>query len=199
MLQNEIAARLHKVFEQVTSAITNINSDHSAIHYGYGMCASLYLATLAPEAVEVYRFKGPTTLYAHIKNIQVNGQGAPLMIELIRGTTASPLVITGAGDEQIGAINNLNDNSDIVAQSKLYNSAVTYTGGAKWCSVIANGSTTNQSVSGGTFAQNQNQEYVTKKGDTDYIIKITNLDASDTASYIGINMFFYEEPKGLTT
>lgn len=183
--------------EEITKGIKVINTDHAAIHDGIGMCASLYLPTLAPAAIQNYRYKGPTSLFAHIKSIQVNGQGSALKVELIRSTVASPIVITNVGTEIVGAIQNLNDNSDKVPESKLYDSGIVFTGGANWCSVIVNGSSTNQAVTGGSFAQGENQEYVTKDGDTDYILKITNLDGSDTASYIGVNMFFYEEPQGL--
>jgi len=187
------------VMEQLTGGFPNINTDHKLIHDGYGMCASLYYASLAAEASEIYRFKGPNTLYAHIKSIKVNAQGAPLKVELIRGTTANPLTITTAGTEVSGSIQNLNDNSDVVAESKLYNGSVAYTGGEVWCSLVVNGSTTRQSVSGGNFSQSENQEYVTKDGETDYILKITNLDGSDAATHIGIAMFFYEETQGLAS
>lgn len=178
--------------EELTGGIPEINTDHALIHKGYGLCASIYLATLAANGTKVWRLKGPTTRFAHIKSLHVGSQGAPLKIELIRNAT-----ITNAGTEISGAIKNLNDNSLVVAQSKLYDSAVAYTGGNVWCTVVVNGATTNQAVSTGSFVQNANQEYITKSADTDYIIKITNLSATDAASHLMFGMFFYEETRGL--
>jgi hypothetical protein len=178
--------------ETLTGGVEEINTDHALIHKGYGLCASIYLATLAANGTKVWRLKGPTTRFAHIKSLHVSSQGAPLKIELIRNAT-----ITNAGTEISGAIKNLNDNSLVVAQSKMYDSTVTFTGGDAWCTVVVNGETTNQSVTAGQFVQNQNQEYVTKSGDTDYIIKITNLSSTDTASHLIFGMFFYEESQGL--
>jgi hypothetical protein len=188
---NELVVNLP--IEDLTGGVEEINTDHSLIHKGYGLCASIYLATLAPNAIKIWRFKGPTTRFAHIKSLHVNSQGAPLKIELIKNAT-----ITNQGSEIVGAIQNLNDNSLVTAQSKLYDSAVAYTGGNVWCTVIVNGSTTNQSTSSGSFVQNINQEYITKTGDTNYIIKITNLSATDTASHLMFGMFFYEETQGIS-
>jgi hypothetical protein len=180
------------VIERVTGGFKEINTDHGAIHLGYGMCCHLYLATLAANGTKVWRLKGPTDLYAHIKSIQVVGQGAPLKVELIRNPT-----ITNAGTEIVGAIQNLNDNSGILPQSKFYDGTVAFTGGSVWCSVVIPGNTTAQSTSGGNFIQNENIEYVTKDGDTDYILKLTNLSGSDTCTFMNVNMFFYEEPLGI--
>jgi len=179
--------------EGLTGGVEEINTDHALIHKGYGLCASIYLATLAPNATKIWRLKGPTTRFAHIKSLHVNSQGAPLRIDLIRNAT-----ITNMGTEISDAIQNLNDNSVVVAQSKLYDSAVAFTGGTIWCSVVVNGATTNQTISAGSFVQNVNQEYITKSNDTDYIIRITNLSGSDTASHLMFGMFFYEESEGLS-
>ena len=183
------------VIEKITGGFKEINSDHSAIHMGYGYCLHLYHASLAAEAVKTYRFKGPTTLFAHIKSIQVSAMGAPLKVELIRNPT-----ITGAGTEITGSINNLNDNVSNVAQSKVYDGTVTYTGGNVWCSVIVHGDTdgagVSKSLSSGSFIQSDYLEYITKDGNTDYILKITNLSTTDVAEHIASNMFFYEEPQG---
>lgn len=179
--------------EELTGGVPEINTDHALIHKGYGLCASIYLATLAASATKVWRIKGPTTLFAHIKSLILSSQGATIKIELIQNPT-----ITMAGTEITGAIKNLNHNSLVVPQSKIFDSAVAFTGGDIWCTAIAHGETTNQSTSSGTFVQNLNQEYVTKNGDEDYIIKLTNLSATDAASHLLFSMFFYEETQGLS-
>lgn len=180
------------IIEEVTGAVNEINSDHKAIHDGYGLCAHLYLASLVAEAKHVYRFKGPSTLYAHIKNIELTGQGAPVAFRLIKGAT-----VTVAGSEVTGAIQNLNDNSDTTPESALYDTNVEYTGGTIWCEKVMQGSTGGPISATGSFAQNPNQEYITKTGSVDYILELENLSTTDDASYLNVNMFFYEEPSGL--
>jgi hypothetical protein len=181
--------------DQITYSFKNTNSDHSAIHLGYGMCMHMNHATLLGNAEKTYRIKGPSTLFAHIKSIQVSSEGSTIKCELIKDA-----VITNPGTEIVDAIQNLNHNSSRTPQTKVYDSSVTYTGGKVWCSVLVHGDTTgggsNTSRSSGSFNQNENLEYITKNNDTDYILKITNL-TSDTAINTHINMFFYEEPKGM--
>ncbi len=183
------------VVESITGSFKNTNSDHSAIHLGYGYCLHLYYASLAGNATKTYRIKGPTNLFAHIKGIQISASGSVIRAELIKDAA-----ITNPGVEITGMINNLNHNSIRTPQTKVFDSNVTYTGGSVWCSAIVQGDTTGggnaTSRSGGEFIQQDYLEYVTKSEDEDYILKLTNLTA-DTAAYIQINMFFYEEPKGL--
>lgn len=191
---------VRNILDPITRNPRNTNSDHSAIHYGLGMCMHLYEESLAAEAKQIYRIKGPTTLFAHVKNIEVSGAGATVAVRLVRSTVASPIVITDAGDEIVGAIQNLNDNATNIPQSKVYDTSVAYTGGEVWCEKIAHGDTDasgNKNVqSGASFVQNPNLEYVTKDGDTDYIFEIENLDAVNAVSHLNVSMFFYEEPEG---
>jgi hypothetical protein len=186
---------VRNILDPITHNPRNTNSDHSAIHYGMGMCLHLYEASLAAEGKQVYRFKGPDTLYAHIKGIEVSGQGASCAVRLIRNAT-----ITDAGVEVEGAIQNLNDNSDVEPESKVYDSNVTYTGGTVWCEKIIHGDTDGTGVkkvqSGASFVQNVNLEYVTKSEGTDYILEIENLDDTNELAHLSVNMFFYEEPEG---
>jgi len=190
---------LNSAQEEITNGLNTINSDHAAIHKGIGFCMHLYYASLAYNVKKVYRFKGPTYLYAHIKSIQVTAEGATISIKLIRNA-----VITNAGTEVANAIQNLNDNSIVTPQSKIYDSSVTYTGGTIWCQVIVHGDTTgvgvdaNKSRGSGSFTQNDYLEYVTKSGNTDYILEIENIDIKNNPALgISINMFFYEEECGI--
>lgn len=185
-------SEIRNIMDPITGNLRNTNSDHSAIHAGEGNCLHLYLATLAAEGVQRWRIKGPTAKFAHIKGIQISAQGAPLVARLIKDMT-----ITNTGTIVENCIANLNDNIDLEAETKVYDSGVTYTGGTVWCSTVIQGSSTNQAISSGSFIQNDNLEYVTKDGDTDYVLEIENLDGSDEANFINVNMFFYEETRGL--
>ena len=196
MLGEDSKAR--SILDPITHNPRNTNSDHSAVHYGMGMCMHLYTASIAPEAKHIYRFKGPTTLYAHIKGMEVSGQGATVAVRLIKRAT-----ITVAGTEITGAIQNLNDNAEVEPQSKVYDTNVEYTGGIVWCQKLAHGNTDssgNKNIqSGASFVQNPNTEYVTKSGDTDYIIEIENLDDNNSLVHLNVNLFFYEEETGVAT
>ena len=191
---------LQGAFDRLTHSMKSINSDHNAIHIGQGFCLGLYHASLVTTGKKIYRISSPAIKYAHIKSIQVSVAGSTCTAKLIRGTTASPLVITNAGTEITNAISNLNDNSTTVNTLKVYDGTVEYTGGAVWCSVIAHadtaGSGGNQSIGSGQFVQSDYLEYVTKTGNADYILEIENIGA-DTAVQIKTDIFFYEEPKGL--
>lgn len=183
--------------EAITGGLLSINTDHANIHMGAGYCCHLYLATLDAEAKQVWLFKGPSTLYAHIKGIQVTAQGATVRVRLVKGIT-----VTDQGTEITDAIENLNDNATNVTQSKFYDGDAAFTGGKTWCSTIVHGST---DVSGnkvfqsaGKFIQQDYLEYVTKKNDTVYALELENLDSVNDAVHIDVNMFFYEESKGVT-
>ena len=189
--------KVRNIIERITGALNEINSDHAAIHSGYGYCLHLYHATLAAGASKIYRIKGPTTLFAHIKSIQIAAQGAPLRVELIQEAN-----FTNLGVEITGAIRNLNHNYPTANQTKVYDGSVAYTGGVVWCSVVVYGDTSGAgaglSASSGQFIQSDYLEYVTKDGEENYVLKITNLNAGggDPALHINSNMFFYEEPLG---
>jgi hypothetical protein len=189
--QNEVK----NAYDPITHNPRNTNSDHSAVHYGLGFCAHLYLASLAASATQVYRFKGPTDLFAHLKSLEVAGQGATCAFRIYRGVT-----LTANGTLVSGAIQNLNDNSPVEPESELYNGTVTYSAATLWCEKIFHGSTDssgNKNIqSGASFVQNPNLEYVTKDGDTDYVIEIENLDPTYPCVHLGVNMFFYEEEHG---
>ena len=179
--------------EPITRGLRTVNTDHGAIHSGWGFCAHLYHASLATTARQVYRFKGPTTLYAHIKSIQAGVIGETITVKLIKDPT-----ITNAGTIIADALQNLNHNATQTAQSALYDGGVTYTGGTTWCEVIVRGSTSGgiQVKASSTFVQSDYLEYVTRDGDTDYILEIENIGTA-TAEDISIDIFFYEEPLGI--
>jgi len=140
-----------------------------------------------------YRFVGPSTKYAHLKGIQISAEKATIKVSLIKDVT-----ITGNGTIIDNAIQNLNHNSSNLTESSVYNNTVTYSGGTVWCNTVVHGNSTNQSSSSGQFIQLDFLEYVTKSEGENYIIEIENIDESENTAYnINLNMFFYEEARGL--
>lgn len=186
----------HNVIEQITGGFKEINTDHGAIHLGYGMVGVISMPSLTAGAVKAYRIVGPSTLFAHIKNIQISTQGAPLDVQWIKGAT-----LTTPGTLITNAIQNANHNSTTAPQTKIYEGSVGYTGGTIWDRVIVQGDTSGvgvrTSVQAANFVGNSNQELVTKDGSEEYFLRIENLDGSATALNTLIKFFFYEEPKGL--
>lgn len=187
MFPNDLVQKLRGMIEGITGGVSNINSDHAAIHLGYGLNFSIY-ETLTTEQVLTYSFKAPTALYAHIKNISLQALGGSVKLELLAGVAVT--VDTGVAVP----ITNLNDNSTFVNTSTI-KKAPTFTGGTADKTIYALSDATNQSTGIANLAQNPNQEYVTKSEDTYYIIKITNLTTNNVP--IAISGFFYEEPQGL--
>jgi hypothetical protein len=182
--------------EQVTKGLVNTNSDHNAIHKGYGFCMHLFYASLAPTAKQIYRLKGPVNLFSHIKSIQANLEGATCRFRLVKDAT-----VVLEGTEITNIINNLNHNSARLPQTKVFDGGATYSGGSTWCSVVVHADTsgggTTLSKSSGNFIQADYLEYVTKSNEEEYFLEIENLSLSDTAVNIDIKFFFYEEPQGL--
>lgn len=193
MIDDENVVR--NILDPITHNPRNTNSDHSAIHYGLGMGLNLYLSSLAAGQKQIYRINGPETLFAHIKNVEVSGQGATFAVRLIKEPT-----ITTAGVLIANAIQNLNHNSDVVPQSSVYGTDVAYSDGVVWRQKIIHGytdSSGNKFIQGAnSFIQNPNIEYVTTDGNADYILEIENLDLANALSHLDIAMFFYEEPLG---
>jgi hypothetical protein len=189
--------------EQITNGLISTNSDHSAIHRGFGYCKHLFFGELAFGAKKIYRITSPETLFMHIKSIQVGLIGATCAARLVKGTAENPLVITNTGTLESPSWN-LNDNSPMTPQSKWYDGTVEYTGGQTWCEVVVRGFTTadtkqapsNQTA--GEFIQSDYLEYVTKNNNTEYILEVENIDHEENTAYdITIDMFYYEEPQGL--
>lgn len=190
---------LERADESITRSLRSINSDHGAIHLGMGFCLHLYHPLLANQAKKTYRYKAPTTKYAHLKSIQVNCAGATVRVRLVKDVT-----ITVSGDE-ITDIQNLNHNSTNLPESKVFDGdLVEYTGGVTWCEIVIHGDTVgtgqeaNRSKSSGSFIQSDYLEYVTKSDGEEYIIEIENIDTKDVdALDVSIDMFFYEEDQGI--
>jgi hypothetical protein len=195
MRGNMSLARLVEIVDtlfrgKITNALRNINSDHSAIHEGEGFNLLFDFTGLTSLGKKVYRFVGPTTRFAHVKNLSFVGQGSQALIKIIKEATQ-----TAPGTLLTDAIINKNDNSPLVPTSKLYENA-TYTGGKLWDFAKINGDTLGgSSSSGGNVNTNPNEELITKDENTVYFIEVENL-TTDTLDHVYCKMFFYEELKG---
>lgn len=184
--------------DNITKALQSTNSDHTAIHKGYGYCAHLYFEELEHGDKKRYRWKGPEHLYCHIKSIQVGCIGATVSAKIIKDVT-----ITNDGTKE-DCLCNLNHNADIPAKSEIYDGNVEYSGGKTWCEVIVRGFTSEETKqapaqqTAGQFIQNDYIEYVTKNGEEEYIIEIENIDVEENTAFdLTIDLFFYEEPEGI--
>jgi len=187
---------LDTAVEPISEGFKNINTDHGAIHQGFGYIANLYTDSLNQGSKKIFRIKAPTTLYAHLKSIQISSEGASIKVSIIKDCT-----IDNLGTE-LDTLTNLNHNSNIPAQSKFYENA-TYTGGNVWTQLVIHGDTSgvgatlNRPRTNGEFIQNDYLEFVTKKDDENYIIEVENIDVKDNpAVEILIFVFFYEESEG---
>ena len=190
---------LDRADEKITRGVRSINTDHAAIHLGWGFNIHIYETSLEFGAKKIYRFKGPSTLYAHIKSIQAGCTGATVRAKIIKDAT-----ITGNGTIR-EALRNLNHNATQTAESEIYDGAVTYTGGITWAEVILRGFTSDSGKfapsqqNAGEFIQNDYLEYVTKTNNENYIIEIENIDSEESTAFdLTLDFFFYEEPLGIT-
>lgn len=183
------SANAGDTIEKITGGVKNINTDHGAHHHGYGWRVSHYVPVLAGDAEKIYALKGPTTLFAHLKDFLLKSLGSTVSLEIIKGAT----ILSNTGN--IIPITNTNDNALEVVQSELREDAA-YSGGTLWDDAYAFGSSTNQSVGLGQINSNPNNELITKNGDEVYIIRLKNRKNDDAEVYWRMN--FYEEPKGYT-
>lgn len=189
------------IIEHVTGSPSVIQTDHKYIHVGIAYKAHLNIGALAAAASESYSLKTPAGKYLHFKNMRLQAMGASVKVEIMRGTTASPLVVASAGDaaSELTGPNNVNDNSANVT-GVVIKKTPTYTdnkAGAVWDYVTVLGDSTNQFTSVMDAKQGENFEWVMKP-DTYYVIKFTNLSAGggDAASGVELEMFWYEEDDG---
>ena len=185
-MRNDLAMKLINMFERITKGITSINSDHSAIHKGWGAHAGDYF-TLGNGASKAYCLTTPSVTYPHFKNLVFSGLGGSVKLEVIKNATVT------ANTGTTLAIVNPNHNSDTVPQMTIKESP-TYSGGDVFEVVYALSDSTRQTTGNARIATSENQELVFKNGNEQYILKITNL-TTDTVD-VAWSSFWYEEPLG---
>lgn len=187
VIQGITKVSLEEVVEEITTAVTSINSDHALIHKGFGFNFSIY-ETLTTEQVRTYSFKAPTTGYAHIKNLVLQSLGGSVKMEILKDVAVT--VDTGA----VVSIVNANDNSTLTPTVTIKEEP-TFTGGTVALGAYALSDSTNQSTGNASFALNTDEEFVSKSDDAYYVIKFTNLTTTNVP--FTFRAFFYEEYLGL--
>lgn len=182
-----VNAKIKEGNEKITGGVANINTDHAAIHLGYGALAS-DVATIASLGTKAYCITTPVALYPHFKNIGIKTLGGSCALSIVRNVT----VTDNSGDDIL--ITNPNDNSEL-SPTMTIKEDPTYTGGDVWDTVYALSDSTNQTVGNAETAQSVNQELVMKNENTEYILLITNL--STETIQVAWQGFWYEEPQGV--
>jgi hypothetical protein len=172
--------------EFVTDGVSIINTDHAAIHKGYGALVDDYI-TLTSGATKSYCITCPADLYIHFKNIMAQSLAGSCKFEILEGATVT------ANDGTALDVTQPNDNFDTTPSGTVI-ADPTYTGGTKIQGFHILADATNQTIGNGKLALSENQELVFKNAGEQYILKITNLEASEIK--VAWNAFWYEEPKG---
>ena len=185
---------LVETLDRITGLMVTLPGEHSRIHDGYAFKSNLEIGTLALGASVSYSFKTPEDVQIHLQNIVLAAANADVTVEVIRGTTANPLVIDspGSADASILGPHNLNDVLN-VSSLTLIKKTPTYTGGAEgetWDKLILPGAGTNQFQSVGVRSDSPYEEYL-MKADTYYVIKISNTDTTNAANGVSVRMFWY--------
>lgn len=193
---DELNTTINNTIESVTGGIKSINTDHANIHEGQGFGFYQIADTLAYGEFKRFRFKAPTTKYAHIKGIQIVSESATCRLRIKHSVT-----IVNPGYLINNVFVNKNHNSSNVPQSKCYGHSVenplSYTGGVIWAAVTIPGNADKKTNNSGNFSQVDFDELVTKSSGEEYIIEVENIDQDEsTAENVSINFFFYEEESG---
>jgi len=175
--------------EGITTGVNSINTDHSAIHLGYGALVS-DIQTLTNGATKEYCMTTPEFLYPHFKNVVLKSLGGSCKLELIKGAT----VTVNTGDAL--NIQNPNDNATATADMTIKEDP-TYSGGTVWTTIYALSDSTRQTIGNAETSTSDNQELVMKNANEEYILKLTNL-TTDTIT-VAWQGFWYEEPQGVDT
>jgi len=179
----------HNISEIVTEGIIVTESDHTAIHKGYGYKGRMEISSLSSGGTQSWSFTTPSDKYIHFKNMRLNALGASSKVEFLENVTIT---------EDIGnqlSLKQLNLNSDNISGCVVKESP-TYSGGESVDSVDVLIDTTNQTVGSGQSSGGLYEEIVLEP-DTTYVIKLSNTSSDDTLLKSVIKFFFYEEPEGL--
>jgi len=193
-LTNKMSNILDTAFDPINKGFKNISTDHSNIHKGIAYMTNLHIDNLQAQNKKIYRIQAPLIKYTHFKNFRITSEGATIKINLIKDVT-----ITSLGAD-LDAINNLNHNSNIDADTKFFENS-TYTNGTIWREIFiyadTSGTGPNVLRITGEFFETEYLEHITKNNNENYIIEVENIDVKDNiALNISIDIFFYESPIG---
>ena len=178
----------HNVVERITGGLIVTESDHTAIHKGYGYKGSFETGIMAFGTSKSWSFVTPVGSYVHFKNLRLSVLGASCKVEFLKDVAIT--VDTGTAV----ALMNQNLNSANVAGSTI-KASPTYTGGTVVDSITVLMDSTNQFVGSGSSSGFPYEEIVLKP-DEQYVIKVTNISPDKSITDAVVNFFFYEEPSG---
>lgn len=172
--------------ENITKAVPVINTDHEAVHLGYGFSASVFAELVADDAAVYIEFKAPAASsgkVAHLKAYRPWSEGGVAKLEI----TEAPTLTTGSS-----AITPQNRNrygTPAVSVSTLKSNPTSISAGT----IIDGPIPVGGGGAGGGFGGNlsNDQELVFDPGKT-YLLTVTNLAGS--AKALGLWIFWYEEP-----
>lgn len=190
---NMVNAKVIGGNEELTGAVTNINSDHAVIHMGFGYKAHFEIETFASGASPIYYLIKTGNLYGHFKSLQLSGQGSNVKASIYQNPAVSA---DGAADATILGVSNLNANSESVTQFTITANPTVTDDGDFWDGTIIYGNTTNLSSSSSSTQQNPNEELVMAPNSS-YLIKLENVK-DDDCNYVRLIAFWYEETRGLS-
>lgn len=173
-----VVVRIAGPIDSVTGAVQGIEWEHSRIHSGRGFSYVDRVDNLANGSSFYWQLDNPAANYAHLRQISVAADGAPVEVRLFEAPT-----ITGNGTQ--GSPKNLNRVSVNAANLDVYRSTTVSADGEELDFMLIPGS---RSV-GGSGTEGVETEWILAPG-TKYAIKLTN--TSGGASDIGLRLFWYE-------
>lgn len=178
----------HNVAEMVTSALVTTESDHTAIHKGYGYRGAFGVDNLLSGEEMAISLTTPPNTYVHFKNIVLNVLGSSATVELLDNVTIT---------EDVGVLLALTNQNRNYPDNTLVEMRYTpvYTGGSVILDDVVLVDSTNQSVGSGQSSMSLYEEIVLKP-DTTYILRLRNIDPSIELQSAKVRFFFYAEPSG---
>lgn len=178
------------VVEPITGGVIVTESDHTAIHKGYGFKGVLEITNLAGAQSLSWSLNPATDgSYVHFKNLKLTALGASCKVEILENVD-----ITVDNGTAV-ALPNLNALSQKDA-STVIKASPTYANGNVMDMAVVLMDSTNQFVGSANSASHPYEEIVLNPGDS-YVIKVTNLSAATAITKAFVQFFFYEEPAGL--
>jgi hypothetical protein len=174
------------IIELVTGAVKGIDSDHSYIHEGRLYQSDITQSLSATNGTYAISIKTAEDGYTHYRPSTIIASADKLTVSLYEGAT-----VTGGTD--LDATNHNRLSANISGNTLKKGVTVTDAGTLLEQVYLAGTVGTGQLRSGSSLGAGIN-EWVLKQ-DTTYLIQLSN--ASDSANIVHMNIFWYEEDKGV--
>lgn len=173
--------------ESFTTGVPVINTDHEAIHLGFGYSASVYAEAIADDGLRLLELVTPAASsgYVHLKAYKPWSEGGVAKFEIVEAPTLTtgstalvPLNRKRTGTPGTSAVVLKTDPTSISAGTVI-EGPTAFGGGGAGAGV------------GGNFS---NDQEIVLKPSTTYLFRLTNL--AGAAKAMGLWIFWYEEPLG---